>query len=127
MNHTPQITPDMLIFISGIFSLFLIGFTLVVREMVKAMRKDEPKKPKYSKKPFEGWTHRFIVLLHINNHSMRDIKYEIYSNSGSNTDLHDFINKNKAEEVDSVYISNVYTKEYDDETKEIINDFLKFN
>ncbi len=44
MNNQPQITPDMLIFISGIFSLFLIGFTLVVREMVKAMNKDEPKK-----------------------------------------------------------------------------------
>ncbi len=41
MNNQTQITPEMLIFIAGIFSLFLIGFTLVIREMVKAMSKDD--------------------------------------------------------------------------------------
>lgn len=44
MNNQTQITSEMLIFIAGIFSLFLIGFTLVVREMVKAMSKEEPKR-----------------------------------------------------------------------------------
>jgi len=32
-----ELTPEMLIFIAGIFSLFLIGFTLVVVQMINAL------------------------------------------------------------------------------------------
>ena len=37
MQQLKTIDGEMLIFMAGIFSLFLIGFTLVVVEMVKSM------------------------------------------------------------------------------------------
>lgn len=36
-----EISPDMLIFIAGIGSLFLIGFTLVIVEIIKSMNDDD--------------------------------------------------------------------------------------
>ncbi len=41
MNQTPEISADMLIFIAGIFSMFLIGFTLVICEIIKSMNNDD--------------------------------------------------------------------------------------
>lgn len=41
MNNQTQITPEMLIFIAGIFSLFLICFTLVICEIIKSMEKED--------------------------------------------------------------------------------------
>ena len=37
MQQITTIDGEMLIFMAGIFSLFLIGFTLVIVEMVKSM------------------------------------------------------------------------------------------
>ena len=48
---------------------------------------------KYFKEQFEGYTHRFIVKLKIDNDWRNDKNIHIYSNSDSYQKLEDFINK----------------------------------
>ena len=47
---------------------------------------------KYSKEQFEGYTHRFIIKLRVDNDWRNDNNIHIYSNSDSYQKLEDFIN-----------------------------------
>ena len=77
---------------------------------------------KYSKEQFEGHTHRFIVEFETgeaNKHTMH-----IYSNSGSQEMLKNFIHKNKRPKVDYFKIVYVATKEQDEMASKLIDETL---
>ena len=47
---------------------------------------------KYSKTPFEGFTHRFIIRISIDEDWRNDTSITLYSNSDSYQELENFIN-----------------------------------
>ena len=67
--------------------------------------------PEYSKKQFEGYTHRFIVRISIDEDWRRDINLTIYSNSESKLSLACFLDKNKTNNIKSFEIVHSATKE----------------
>lgn len=79
---------------------------------------------KYSKKQFEGYTHRFIVKIKIDNDWRNDTNVTIYSNSDSYQEIEDFINKNKSDKVLSFNIEHRASKEQDEMSSRFIDDFL---
>lgn len=80
---------------------------------------------KYSKKPFEGYTHRFVVRFRVSEDSRDDSRIDIYSDSESYFNLENFINENKSKKVLSYTIEHRASKEQDDLDSEFINDVLK--
>lgn len=80
---------------------------------------------RYSKEQFEGYTHRFIVKLRVDNDWRNDKKINIYSNSDSHQKLEDFINEKKSEKVIDFIIEHRATKEQDDIASKFINETLK--
>ena len=79
---------------------------------------------KYSKEQFEGFTHRFIVRLKIDNDWRNDINTHLYSNSDSYQKLEDFINEKKSEKVISFDIIHRATKEQDEMASKFIDEML---
>lgn len=77
---------------------------------------------KYSKEQFEGFTHRFIVRLKIDNDWRNDITTHLYSNSDSYQKLEDFINEKKSEKVISFDIIHRATKEQDEMASKFIDE-----
>ncbi len=78
---------------------------------------------KYSKIPFEGFTHRFKVQFETGEPHFSNI--DIYSNSDSFQKLDDFINERKSEKVLSFKIVHISSKEQDEMTAKLINETLK--
>lgn len=68
--------------------------------------------PTYSKLPFEGWTHRFIVELETGDPKIYSV--HMYSNIDNYEKLLSFIETVKSEKVKSYKISHRASKEDDE-------------
>jgi hypothetical protein len=79
---------------------------------------------KYSKDQFEGFTHRFIIKLKIDDDWRNDTNVTIYSNSDSYQKLEDFINEKKSNKVISFNIEHRATKEQDEMASKLIDETL---
>jgi len=79
---------------------------------------------KYSKEQFEGYTHRFIVKIKVEEDWRNDTNVTIYSNSDSYQKLEDFINKKKSDKVIDVKIEHRASKEQDEMSSKFLNEFL---
>ena len=77
---------------------------------------------KYSTKMFEGFTHRFIIRMKIDNDWRNDTNITIYSNSDSYQKLEDFINEKKSNEVVSFNIEHRASKEEDEMSAKFIDE-----
>lgn len=80
---------------------------------------------KYSKKEFEGYTHRFIVVFKVDNDWRNDTRMDIYSNSDSYEKLQEFVNEKKSKKVIEFEIVHRASKEQDDAASKLIDEFLK--
>ncbi len=81
-------------------------------------------KTKYSKEQFEGYTHRFIIKLRVDNDWRNDNSIHIYSNSDSYQKLEDFINEKKSEKVVGFRIEHRASKEQDELSDKFIYEIL---
>lgn len=79
----------------------------------------------YSKQQFDGYTHRFIVTLSIDDDWRNDVNMTIYSNSDSYDELNDFINSKKTEKIVSFVIVHRSSKEQDENASAFIEDILE--
>ncbi len=79
---------------------------------------------KYSKEQFEGYTHRFIIKLRVDNDWRNDNNIHIYSNSDSYQKLEDFINEKKSEKVVGFRIEHRASKEQDELSAKFIDEIL---
>lgn len=79
---------------------------------------------KYSKKQFEGFTHRFIVKMKVDNDWRNDTNITIYSNSDSYQKLKNFINEKKSDKVVSFNIEHRASKEEDETSSKFIDEML---
>jgi len=79
---------------------------------------------KYSKEEFEGYTHRFIVRLKVDNDFRNDTNVTLYSNSNSYQKLDDFINEKKSEKVIAFTIEHRASKEQDEMSSKFLDEFL---
>ena len=79
---------------------------------------------KYSKEKFEGYTHRFIIKLRVDNDWRNDNNIHIYSNSDSYQKLEDFINEKKSEKVVGFIIEHRASKEQDEMSSKLLDEFL---
>lgn len=80
---------------------------------------------KYSKEEFEGYTHRFIVRLSIDDDQRNDASLHIFSNSDNYQKLEDFIKEKKSGKVKSFNIVHRSSKEQDVLTAKFIEETLK--
>ncbi len=78
---------------------------------------------KYSKEQFEGYTHRFMVLVQVEHAWRKDSTITIYSNDDSNERLEDYLNEKKSDKVVGFEIIHKTSKEQDD-IKKVTNLFL---
>lgn len=81
-------------------------------------------KTKYSKKPFEGYTHRFIVEFRVDEDWRNDTKMDIYSNSDSYENLIEMINEKKTSKVITFDVMHRASKEQDEMSAKFIDEFL---
>ena len=79
---------------------------------------------KYSKEQFEGYTHRFIIKLRVDNDWRNDNNIHIYSNSDSYQKLEDFINEKKSEKVVGFRIEHRASKDQDELSAKFIDEIL---
>jgi len=79
---------------------------------------------KYSKKEFDGFTHRFIVKLKIDNDWRNDTHINLYANSDSYQKLEDFINQKKSNKVIAFDITHRASKEQDEMSSNFIDEIL---
>lgn len=79
---------------------------------------------KYSKEQFDGYTHRFIVRIKVDNDWRNDTNITLYSNSDSYQKLEDFINEKKSDKVISFTIEHRASKEQDEMSDKFLNEFL---
>lgn len=80
----------------------------------------------YSKKPFEGYTHRFVLQLAYEEPGIgSDIirSFNIYSNCGDHKQLRDFIRGKITKKVKKSWVKDIYSREEDDYLNELIKDF----
>lgn len=82
-------------------------------------------KRKYSRKEFDGYTHRFVVRFNIDDDYRNDSLIHIYSNSDSYRELANIINEKKSERVKGFIVEHRATKESDDLNGKFIEEFLK--
>lgn len=78
---------------------------------------------KYSKKTFDGFTHRFIVKFQVDDDWRNDRNITIYSNNESFEDLTKIINTKKSENI-SFEIVHRASKEDDEFSDKFIDDLL---
>ena len=69
---------------------------------------------KYSKEQFEGFTHRFIVKMKVDEDWRNDTNVTIYSNSDSYQKLENFIQEKKSDKVIAFTIEHRASKEQDE-------------
>ncbi len=79
---------------------------------------------RYSKEEFEGYTHRFIIRIKVDNDWRNDTNITIYSNSDSYQSLEDFINAKKSDKVIGFKIEHRASKEQDEMTSKFLDEFL---
>lgn len=79
---------------------------------------------KYSKEQFEGYTHRFIVRLKVDDDWRNDTNVHLYSNSDSYQKLEDFINGKKSDKVISFTIEHRASKEQDEMTSKFLDELF---
>ena len=79
----------------------------------------------YSKQQFDGYTHRFIVTLSVDDDWRNDVNMTIYSNSDSYDELNDFINSKKTEKIVSFVIVHRSSKEQDENASAFIEEILE--
>lgn len=79
----------------------------------------------YSKQQFDGYTHRFIVTLSVDDDWRNDVNMTIYSNSDSYDELNEFINSKKTEKIVSFVIVHRASKEQDEMASRFIEDVMK--
>lgn len=79
---------------------------------------------KYSKEPFNGFTHRFIVKVRVDDDWRNDKNITIYSNSSSFPELNDFINEKKTDKVLSFSIEHKASREEDEMASKFIDEVL---
>jgi len=79
---------------------------------------------KYSKQQFEGFTHRFIVKMKVDEDWQNDTNVTIYSNSDSYLRLENFINEKKSDKVVSFIIEHRASKEQDEISSKFLDEFL---
>lgn len=80
---------------------------------------------KYSRTEFEGYTHRFIVRMCVDNDWRNDKNITLFSNSDSYQKLEDFINEKKSNKVISFTIEHRSSKEEDELNSKFIEDVLE--
>ena len=80
---------------------------------------------KYSKTQFEGFTHRFVVKMCIDNDWRNDYKLTIYSNSDSYKKLEEFINMKKSDKVISFTIEHRASKEQDELSSKFVDELFE--
>ena len=78
---------------------------------------------KYSKKEFDGFTHRFIVQFETGKSYFSNL--DIYSNSNSYEELEKFINEKKNDKVISFKIIHRASKKQDERTSKLLDETLK--
>ena len=79
----------------------------------------------YSKEKFEGFTHRFIVKMKVDDDWRNDTNITLYSNSSSYQKLEDFINEKKSSKVISFIIEHRASKEQDEMSAKFIDEWLQ--
>ena len=79
---------------------------------------------KYSKEQFEGYTHRFIVKMKVDEDWRNDTNVTIYSNSDSYQKLEDFVNEKKSDKVIGFKIEHRASKEQDEMSSKFLDEFL---
>lgn len=79
----------------------------------------------YSKQQFDGYTHRFIVTLSVDDDWRNDVNMTIYSNSDSYDELNEFINSKKTEKVVSFVIVHRASKEQDEMASAFIKEVMQ--
>lgn len=79
---------------------------------------------KYSKEEFEGYTHRFIVRMKVDNDWRNDRNITLYSDSDSYQKLENFILEKKSEKVIAFTIEHRASKEQDEMSAKFIDEFL---
>ena len=79
---------------------------------------------KYSKEQFEGYTHRFIVKMKVDDDWRNDTNVTIYSNSDSYQKLKDFVNTKKSDKVIDFKIEHRASKEQDEMSFKFLDEFL---
>lgn len=79
---------------------------------------------KYSKEQFEGYTHRFIVLIQVEHTWRKDSTITIYSNDGSNEKLEGFLNEKKSDKVVGFEIVHKASKEQDEITAKFLDELF---
>ena len=80
---------------------------------------------KYSKEKFEGYTHRFIVKISVDEDWRNDISLTLYSNSGSYKDILNFLEKNKTAKVKDYKVEHKASKEQDEHSAKFIDEVFK--
>ena len=78
----------------------------------------------YSKEQFDGYTHRFIVKIKIDNDFRNDTNITIYSNSDSYLRLENFINEKKSDKVIAFIIEHRVSKEQDEMESQFIDEIF---
>ena len=81
------------------------------------------KKLKIEKEKFEGYTHRFKIEFITDKEYSSNI--DLYSNTGDNNKVKDFIEKYKTKKVLSFKIINISTKQQDDSNSILIDEWIK--
>lgn len=79
---------------------------------------------KYSKEQFDGYTHRFIVKMKVDQDWRNDTNVTIYSNSDSYQKLEDFVNEKKSDKVIDFKIEHRASKEQDEMSSKFLYEFL---
>jgi hypothetical protein len=79
---------------------------------------------KYSKEEFEGYTHRFIVKMKVDEDWRNDTNITLYSNSDSYQKLEDFINEKKSNKVIEFIIEHRASKEQDEMSSKFLDEFF---
>jgi hypothetical protein len=78
----------------------------------------------YSKEQFEGYTHRFIVRLEVDEDWQNAVNVTIYSNSSSYIQLEELIKAKKSSRVVSFVIEHRVSKEQDELNSKFIDEVL---
>ena len=78
----------------------------------------------YSKKQFDGFTHRFIVKFKVDEDWRNDKNITLYSNSDSYQNLEYFLNAKKSDKVVSFKIEHRESKEQDEISSKFIEELL---
>ena len=79
---------------------------------------------KYSKEQFEGFTHRFIVKMKVDEDWRNDTNVTIYSNSDSYLRLENFITEKKSDKVIAFTIEHRASKKQDEMSSKFIDEVL---